>query len=71
MHTEKEPYYLLMGKLQRQLNAGLVDTSDSSHGIESLFDDVEMELPWFGGVLAIIDRVRSRYSGPPKKHENF
>ena len=59
--------YLLMGKLQRQLNAGFVGISDASHGIESLFVDVEKDLPWFGRVLAIIDRVHSRYSGSPKK----
>lgn len=65
--TDKEACYLLMGKLQLQLNAGFVGISDASHGIESLFDDVEKDLPWFGRVLAIIDRVHSRYSGSPKK----
>ena len=58
---------LVNGKLQRQLNSGFVGISDASHGIESLFDDVEKDLSWFGSVLAIIDRVHSRYSGSPKK----
>ena len=56
-----------MGKLQREVNSGFVATSDASHGMESLFDDVEKGFPWLERVLSIIDKVHSRYSGSPKK----
>ena len=56
-----------MGKLQREVNSGFVATCDASHGMESLFDDVEKGFPWLERVLSIIDKVHSRYSGSPKK----
>ena len=65
--TDKEACYLLMGKLEREDNPGFVPVADASHGMESLFDDVEKALPWFEQRLSIIDKVHSRYSGSPKK----
>ena len=65
--TDKEACYILMIKLQWEVNPGFVATCDASHGMESLFDDVEKGLPWLERVLSIIDKVHSRYSGSPKK----
>ena len=65
--TDKEACYILMGKLERDMNPGFIAISDASHGMESLFDDVEKSLPWFERALSIIDKVHSRYAGSPKK----
>ena len=68
--TDKEACYILMGKLQREVNPGFVATSDASHGMESLFDDVEKGFPWLERVLSIIDKVHSR-PGHLRRNENL
>ena len=49
--TDKEANYLLMGKLARKDIPGFIAVTDAAHGIESLFDDVEKDLPWFEKTL--------------------
>ena len=65
--TDKEACYLLLAKLQTAVFPGFVGIPDASHGMESLFEDVEKSLPWFGHTLSVIDTVHGRFSGSPKK----
>ena len=65
--TDKEASYLLMGKLARKDIPGFIAVADAAHGIESLFDDVEKDLPWFEKTLSIIDTVYGRYAHSPKR----
>ena len=65
--TDKEACYLLLAKLQTAVFSGFVGIPDASHGMESLFEDVEKSIPWFGRTLSVIDTVHARYSGSPKK----
>ena len=65
--TDKEASYLLMGKLARKDIPGFIAVADAAHGIESLFDDVEKDLPWFEKTLSIIDTIYGRYAHSPKR----
>ena len=65
--TDKEASYLLMGKLAHDEISGFISVADAAHGVESLFDDVEKDLPWFGETLSIIDKTYGRYAHSPKR----
>lgn len=68
--TDKEACYLKMGKLQQEVNAHFLVNPDASHGMESLFTDVENNFLSLENHLNIISVAYARYSGSPKKKGN-
>ena len=69
--TDKEACYLLLAKLQTAVFSGFVGIPDASHRKESLFEDMEKSIPWFGETLSVIDTVHARYSASHKKYKKF
>ena len=65
--TDKEACYLLLAKLQTAVFPDFVGMLDASHGMESLFEDVEKSLPWFCDTLSVSDTVHARFYGSRKK----